>query len=248
MPTLPQNQPDFSALIDHPDKDDIMSKLMSGITPKDISQFLKVKYPTDKKMQLSIKLLEDFAKSFEDIYQQQLLVDLSAQSKNQKINKKLANSLLNNKTYQERINEHLDKEIDLKKKIQQVLTIVESRCEQLFDSIQMNGGDFSKGDYALIKYLELLMNLIEKADKLINNAPDQIVQHNVTIQTIENQSMIFQNVVRRVLTKLDPELSILFMSEFTEELQKMQPEKTQILTQTEKMLEIGLLEEKLEKI
>jgi uncharacterized protein YodC (DUF2158 family) len=74
---------------------------------------------------------------------------------------------IDNKTYQDKINEHLDKEIDLKTKIKQMLIILENRTNQFFDALA-NQDNCSKGDYALIKYLELLMNLIEKANKLIN--------------------------------------------------------------------------------
>ena len=38
---------DFSKVLDHPDQDEIISKLMAGVTPKDINEWLKLKYAKD---------------------------------------------------------------------------------------------------------------------------------------------------------------------------------------------------------
>ena len=52
--------------------------------------------------------------------------------------------------------------------VNQVLTMVEARAEQIFDKIQENPR-VTRDDYVLIKYFENLCQLIEKADKLVNH-------------------------------------------------------------------------------
>ena len=63
--------------------------------------------------------------------------------------------------------------------------IVKARLEQIYDKVQQNPEN-TKPDYVLIKYIELLNQTAEKYDRIVNNAPDQIIQHNITIQTIKS--------------------------------------------------------------
>lgn len=211
------SETNFQRLLEHIEKDKIISKLVSGETPKQVSEYLKIKYhqPDEKTLRLSADLLQEFVDKY--LNQYNFLNKIISDEKNGKIDKAVAKSLLENKTWKDRIAQLADDEIDFRKKISQVLVMVEARAEQIFDKIQENPR-VTRDDYVLIKYFENLCQLIEKADKLANNKPDQLIQHNVTVQMVEQHSVIFQEAIRAVLKEMDPEISARFMELLSQKL------------------------------
>lgn len=210
----------FEKLLQHPERDKLVAKLISGDTPKQISEYLKIKYnkPEDKNNRLSASLLEEFRDKY--INQQEFLAKIIEEERQGKLDKKIAESLLNNKAWKDRLAQLADDQIDLKKKILDVLHVLEVRAEQVFDKIQENPGNF-KGDYVLLKYFDLLGQLIEKADKVINERPDQTIQHNISIQMVEQHSVAFQEAIRELLTELDPDISARFLDLLTKKMSQL---------------------------
>lgn len=212
---------DFSAILSHPDKDDIISKLMTGVDPKDINQWLKIKYTdkSQKHLHISIKLLQDFSKSQYTNFFTQFTDDLAA-VKEDKLDRRVSESLLNNKTYRERLIEYADKKLDIEEVYINAVHIMTDRIIQVFDKIQENPGN-TKTDYALIKWFEVLQNAVEKYDKHKNVAPDQVIQHNYTIQYIDQTNAIFAEVFRETLAEIDPEAALRLQDKFAEKLKKL---------------------------
>lgn len=212
---------DFLKILDHPEKDKIVGKLISGEPSSKVAEYLKIKYPHKDEVHLRIssKLLKEFTDKYLDQYDS--LDKIIEAEKNNKLDKKIAQSLINNKTWQERIAETADLEIDIKKKIAQVLTIIEARTEQVFDQIQQKPEAF-KGDYVLIKYFEVLFNAMEKFDKIVNERPDQVVEHNYNIQMVQQHSAVLQEAIRDVLREMDPEYSALFLDRLNERMRELE--------------------------
>lgn len=224
--------PDFSVITDHPDYQEIVSKIVIGVSTKDISNWLKVKYPDaeQKHLQLSQKILQDFSDKHVDL-EATLRRDVLAIKANETTDLKIANSLLNNKTYRERITQLADEKIDIKRKLQEMVIIGMERMEQVFDRIQENPTNM-KQDYVLLKWFEQMVNLYEKVDKIVNNAPDQVIQHNITIQTVEQHTAVLQEAVRKTLLHMDPEMASLFIDLLNKELSMLkapQPEEPMTL-------------------
>lgn len=211
---------DFSKILDHPNKDLIITKLVSGDDPKDVSQWLKLKYDgkDETHLRLPATLLQEFVDKYTDQYK--FLAQVKKDQLDGKLDKKVYDSLLNNKAWKERLAEAADGEIDIKKKIQQLVVMIEARAEQVFDRIQQNPGNF-KGDYVLINYFDKLITALEKADKIVNERPDMLIQHNQSIYVIEQHSVAFQEAIKRVLIQLDPATSARFMELLNEELGKI---------------------------
>lgn len=222
---------DFSTILEHPERDTIISKLLNGTDPKEVNQWLKLKY-TDKDqkhLHLSIKILQDFAKSNYVNYFDQFNKDLAIVKDQGKLDKKMADSLLNNKSYQDRLNEYAEKKIDVEKFYTESIKIVTDRAIQVFDKIQENPGGF-KGDYVLIKWFEVLFNALEKYDRRANNIPDQIIQHNYNIQYADQTNAIYQDVLREVFAELDPEVTFRIMDKLKEKLEGLkQPSEIKAL-------------------
>jgi hypothetical protein len=232
---------DFSKLLSHPDKDEIISKLMTGISPKNVADWLKLKY-ADKDQQhlrISIKSLKDFVDNNLDLYSQ-LRNDIESAGNGQKAPKGLSESLSNCKTYQERINELADKELDIKKIITETVVIVKARAMQVFDKIQENPSN-TKPDYVLIKWFETLINASEKFEKIVNEKPDQVVQHNISVQMIENHTTILQEAIRDTMMEIDPEIAFLFMEKFTSRMTALQEPTQNVLGQDKRLAEAKVL-------
>lgn len=240
---------DFSKLLDHPDKDEIISKLMTGVPAKEVSDWLRIKYtkPDEKHLQLGSSTLKEFVEGHVDLYND-LKRDIESVKAGKQINKKIAESLLNNKTYADRINEYAQTELDIKKVITDLAIISKDRIEQIFDIIQENPRGF-KPDYALTKWMETLSKLLEQYGKYVLNTPDQVIQHNVTVQRVEEYSLVFQEAVREVLTELDPDIAYLFIEKLNSKLSQLRdPTDIETMSQEKRLQEVSLLNERIKKL
>jgi hypothetical protein len=233
--------PDFSKLLDHPDNEAIVSKLVTGEPVKDVAEWLKIKYdrPEQSHLRLPTTLLKQFLDSNLDLYST-MRVDLD-QVKSGTINRKVAASLKNNKTYQERLAEVAGNEIDIKNTLQNIVNIIQVRVEQVFDKMQQNPENM-KPDYVLIKWFEVLLNSTEKLDKIVNNRPDTIIQHNINVQTMEQHTAVVQDAIRETLAEMDPDAAFSFIEKINQKMAGLKaPEQQAVLSQEKRLQEAQLL-------
>jgi hypothetical protein len=242
---------DFSQLISHPKYHEIVDKLLHGSDPKEVANWLKLAYPEPDQahLRLSIKLLQEFVKSGLMDYKQQFTQDLAVIKTGDldKLNKKVAESLLNNKTYKERLSEVADKELDIREILKGTIIMLQTRLEQVFDRIQEDPANISaKQEYILINLADKVGLVVEKYDKIINQAPDVIIQHNINNQQLVDQKLaIFQQALCDTLAQIDAEASLLFIEKWTETLKKLQPppETGSTLTTDQRLKEAKILQE-----
>lgn len=220
---------DFSLITDHPDYEEIVSKIATGDDPKVIAQWLKIKYSNkdQKHLQLSQKLIQEFVDKHADLDAHLKRDVLAVKTGDVSLSEyKIAESLMNNKTYMERLQQLADTKIDIKKMIAELVFMCRERMVQVFDRIQENPTN-TKGDYVLLKYFETLFNATEKFDKIVNESPDQVIQVNVQNQITDQTVALFQEAIRETLTHIDAESALLFMEIFTEKLNALKlPKQT----------------------
>lgn len=217
---------DFSNITDHPDFQDIVSKIVVGDSPKSISTWLKTKYSTNdnKHLQISAKDIQDFADKHADLEAVIRRDIVAVQSSDGEGDLKISSAMLNNKTYRDRLLEIADKKIDVSNLVNELVYMCKVRMEQVFDRIQENPA-MTKTDYVLLKYFEILINSVEKLDKINNNRPDQIIQHNISIQAIEQNTAYFQEAVRETLAEIDTEAALLFVDKLTQKMKLANADK-----------------------
>lgn len=242
---------DFSLLLNHPDRQEIVNKILGGNSPKQVYDWLRLKYPgaDQQDLRLNLNLLKEFAKSNLLDYDAKVNNDILLAQEEKIQQKKLTEALLNNKSYQERINEIVDTKIDVKQKFLNLEMALHTRMEQVFDSIQSDPSKVNKSDYTLIKYMEQYLKLLESYNKSINMAPDMIIQHNYTMEYIDNHSSLLQQAIRETLEEMDPKFAFIFIEkmqeklnnlEYKEETKKVSVDK--IMTSTEKLLSESIYE------
>lgn len=237
---------DFSNLLNHPDAEEIVSRLVVGDSPKDISQWLKIKYSDkdQKHLVISAKILQEYADKHLDLMNH-LQKDIISIKQTGELDKTVSGSLTNTKAYKERLMEYVEDELNIKKMITELVLVCRDRMEQVFDKIQENPHSL-KGDYVLLKYFETLGNNLEKFDKIVNNAPDQIIQHNITVQQVDQHTAVLQEAVRRALTKLDPEQSLIFIESLSQELQTLRaPELSALTSSPSRLTEVETLKQEI---
>jgi hypothetical protein len=215
---------DFTKIIDHPEKQNIISKLVSGENSKVVSNYLKDKYSKADEAHLRIPAttLQEFLDTYADHHG--FVKKIIQRDADSKIDRKIAESLMDTRAWRERVQDGVDKQLNYIEKLDHLTTIMEARAEQLFDLIQSDPEN-SKVDYIITKYAEILMQIIEKADKIRNDKPDVRVEHTYTLQMVEQQSFAFQETIREFLPRLGPDQVSIFFDLLNENLSKMKPKE-----------------------
>jgi hypothetical protein len=126
---------------------------------------------------------------------------------------------------------------------------IEMRVGQVFDEIQENPRDINtRVDRMLKEYGELLGTLLEKYYKFTESPADMTVQHNVTLQVVDQHISVFHDAIREVLSEMDLESSMLFMEKFQEKMAKLKPFTPDSIPNTDiRLAEAKLLNETINK-
>jgi hypothetical protein len=180
---------DFSSILNHPKRNEIVSKILSGVSAKDISNWLKLQFQQENESHLRFNSELALAQSGDE---------------------KAISSLKNNKTWKERVDKLLDDKIDIKDRLNKMEKLVYDRMEQIFDGIQENPGTV-KLDHVLVKYFDHYLKLLDTYNKSINLAPDMIIQHNHTVDYIDRRANALQDAVYETLAEMDQEFSNKFL-------------------------------------
>ena len=77
----------YDKIINHPDKDEIIEKLIAGDSVRQVSQWLKQKYPSTKKNEISFVSLQSFRKNYLNL-EKDVLKDLQKERKQFQIQKR----------------------------------------------------------------------------------------------------------------------------------------------------------------
>jgi len=232
---------DFGLIVNHPDYQEIISKLISGSTPKEVNQWLRLKFPKDSQshLRLTQKLLKEFVDSpFTDLHDQ-FKKDQSAIANNE-----VSAALQSNKTYKQRIEEIADKELNFITMLENLVVVTYQRVEQVFDAIQENPRAF-KGDNYLLRYLDSVSQAIDKVAKLKNDSFDKAQDHNITEKALEEATAVLQESVRETFAEIDQDAANIFMEKYSQKIKSVHLNKQ--LSQDQKIEEARILEAKILK-
>jgi len=215
----------FAKILNHPDRDQIISRLTSGESSREVSAWLKEKYPKDKNRQVSYNTLNEFRRTNLNIDGAVMndIKTMMASANEDDAKQQLSKLTVKNKTYQQKLAEVVDTEIDWRHKLVQLMSVVETRFAQLYDHSQQNPNSY-KIDYVMINWMNTILEIVEKIRR-VEGAPDQIIQHNVTVQKVEEHSALIQEALRKTFAEVDLETSLLLMEKFAENFEHLQGNK-----------------------
>jgi len=233
-------------IVNHIDKDEIVRRLVMGISPEEVSGWLKEKYSEvgEKKLILSSKLLKDFKQDYLDLYKKIQEDCLAVRQEQNNIVENTKSLVQNNSAYRAKLQEYLDKEISIKDMVRNLIVAAEFRLSQIYDMIQDNPSS-TKPDYVLIQWFNTLTGILEKQEALINGSPDKVIQQNtINIQILDSHINVFHKAIREVISRLDYDTSLLFVEVLNEELGKLRPEIEKTIPVDVRLEEAKKLQEK----
>jgi hypothetical protein len=243
----------YQKILQHPDKDEIINKLVIGQSTTDINDWLKSKYTnvSELKFVISEASLKSFQNTYLDFYtdiQSDLSKTKSALAVDNSTDQ-LELAVRGNPAYKDAMVKMATTELDIRKIVANLCINVETRLAQVFDEIQENPRDINtKVDRLLIDYAEVLGNILEKYYKFTEAPADQIVQHNVTLQVVDQHISVFHDVIKEVLSQMDLSTSQYFLEVFNEKFSKLKAPQTETQpTQEVKLAEVTLLNETINK-
>mgnify|MGYP003348694343 CR=1 FL=1 len=129
-------------------------------------------------------------------------------------------SVKDNKAYKDKMLQLAENELDIKKMLSNMIIAIETRAAQVFDEIQEDPRNM-RMDRVLIEWFDTLGSTLEKYHKLVIGAPDQVIQHNVNIQTVDKYSDVFVEAIKETLSEMDLEYSLKFMELYNEKINKL---------------------------
>jgi len=246
------NKNALKKILDHPDKDEIISKLVIGIPSKSIHDWLESKYTNinEAKFVIAEKSIKSFKDNYLDLYsiiQEDLIKTKSALINNTQDNLQL--SIQNLPTYKNIILKSAEEELDIRQVIKRMVVGLETRFSQVFDEIQEDPRNINtRVDRLVIEYAEVISNLLDKCHKFTEQPANQVIQHNVTLQVVDQHISVFHDVIKEVLSQMDLETSLYFMEVFNEKMAKLKaPDKDMPISSEIRLAEAKLLNETINK-
>lgn len=231
------NSKEAKQILSHPDFQEILGRMLSDIPPKEIWDWLKEKYPSQKQLIPSQKALTVFRNEYMDFYSI-IREDLLKKQIHLALNEPEEDSSIvkNNKAYQAKLAEYLDKEIDIRVVMAKLVAKIEHRSEVLFDQLSANPNN-AKIDKTIVDYLNLLFQICQNYQSIYDGPKEQVnIQNNISIQMVDTHINLIQDTIREILTQLDYESSLLFTELFTKKLAELRPPE-QALLPVDKRLE-----------
>jgi hypothetical protein len=240
-------------ILDHPDKDEIISKLVLGIPTKDVHEWLKGKYTNVSEIKFVIpeKSIKSFQDNYLDLYsmiQEDLVKSRTAIATSTEDDLQL--NIKNLPAYKSIMLKSAEEELDIRQIIKRMVVGLETRFSQVFDEIQEDPRNINtRIDRLMIEYAEVLGGLLEKCYKFTEvPIANQVVQHNVTLQVVDQHISVFYDVIKEVLSQMDLETSLYFMEVFNEKMTKLKaPDKETGTSSEMRLVEAKLLNETINK-
>jgi len=245
-------QPTYKKILEHPDKDEIISKLVIGQPPQDIHDWLKVKYTnvSEKKFVLGEAALKTFQTNYLDFYND-ILQDI--QKTKTAIAAGTSDSIdlavKNNPAYEDAMIKLATGELNVDQMMAKMAVNVEVRISQLFDVIQSDPNNINtKIDRLLVDYAEMFSGVLDKYYKWKESQANQTIHSSVTLQVVDQHISVFHDVIKEVLSQMDLESSFYFMEIFNEKMSKLKmPDSGSIATPEMKLAEAKVLNETINK-
>jgi hypothetical protein len=251
MPKASQTQKENIAkrILSHPDKDEVISKLLANIPPSEIAESLAARYnpETEKQFIISENYIKKFQSEYLDIYTM-VKEDLYKTQQNKAApSTALQQDIQGSEAYHKALEKYIDSEVDIKVMLKKMIVNVEARVSQIFDIVQQDPENI-KPDRTLIEWFNTMLAALEKYDTILNGSPEQInIQNNINIQVVDDRINIIFNLMREILSRLDYDTSLLFVEMWNEEMSKLGPVAPPILPIETRAAEVKILEETIAK-
>ncbi len=209
-------------VLNHPDKQEIISKLLDGSSVKEIEAWLKKKYPRTKRLHVSYMTLQKFRAEnlnlkgdvLEDIKNRR--TEVTKESAEAEAKMVVASS----SSYRQKIEEIANSNLDVSKRLLEMDALINSRIEFYFNLLQQGGS--IREDKIFIEYINTMKSIMQDWKKYIEGFADKKIEHNININVVNEYAQALKSSVMEVLKELDPELTFKFINLLDNKLRQME--------------------------
>jgi hypothetical protein len=206
-------------VLNHPDKEDLIRKLLEGDSVKSVEAWLKKKYPRTRRLHVSYMTLQKFRKEnlnlkgnlLDDIKNKRLEVDQEAIKAETKL------VISSSSAYQQKIDEIATSELDVAKRLLEMDKVIGSRIEHYYNLLETGGGSIRE-DKVFIEYINTMKSLMQDWKKYVEGMADTRIDHNVNINVVNDQARILKEAVLSVLQDISPELVGVFVARLDDKI------------------------------
>lgn len=216
-------------ILNHPDKETLIKKLLEGESVKGVEGWLKDKYPRKKRMHISYMTLQKFRTEHLNL-RGEVLEDI----KNKRIETSKEESeaearmiIKSSSAYQQKIEEIASGELDVTKRLLEMDSLVNSRIEFYYNLLQTGGS--IKEDKIFLEYINTMKSLMQDWKKYIEGVADQKIEHNININVINEQARILKESVMEILYQMDPELVPVFVNSLNKKMNYIDSEPPMLI-------------------
>jgi hypothetical protein len=210
-----------SKIINHPDKEKIIEKLLSGESLKEIESWLEKKYPRSKRLQISYMTLQKFRSEnlnikgdvLDDIKNKKTEID----KKNLEIETKMI--VQSSNAYRQKIDEIASSELDVTRRLLEMDRLVNSRIEYYFNILETGGS--IKEDKMFLEYVNTMKGLMQDWKKYIEGVADKKIEHNININVVNEHARILKETILEILREMDPKLIPIFVDKVSYKMRQL---------------------------
>jgi uncharacterized phage infection (PIP) family protein YhgE len=122
--------------------------------------------------------------------------------------------------YKKAIAQIAEEELDVRRELLKIFTIIESRIEALFE--RLDGNEFSNKDVekALQGYLDQFMKVLDQHKKYVEGYKDT-TEHNINITVMNDQVLILREAIRETMAEIDPGVALQFMNRLNSKMREL---------------------------
>lgn len=223
-----------SKILNHPDREEIIQRLVSGESPNSIRTWLQKRYPEKSTNHISVATISLFRKSYLDIDRDSIRLlrhekkkqaaglphNVNAGSFTGLINEseqqrslRVKDALLQSPTYRDKLREITDAQLDAPKLMKELHMLLSSRIEVYYNEIATNAknGLNVKEDKMFLEYVKLATDVLKDNKKVWDDYNKQPDEGTVDLDIVHEQVGIIRETVKDLLKEFDPSLALEFM-------------------------------------
>jgi len=212
-----------SKVLNHPDKEKIIEKLLEGESVKEVELWLEKKYPRSKRLHISYMTLQKFRSENLDL-KGEVLDDIKNKKaeidkRTQEVETKMI--IQSRNAYKEKIEEIASAELDVTKRLLEMDKLINSRIEYYYNLLESGQGTSIKEDKIFIEYINTMKSLMQDWKKYIEGFADQRIDHNININVINEHARVLKESILEVLREMDPRLISIFVTKLNFKMKQL---------------------------
>jgi hypothetical protein len=204
----------FNKIKDHPDKEQIVERILAGDSVRVIEAWLKQKYPMNKNLQISFISLQSYRKNYLNL-EGDVIKELQAQRQQLQVDRKYElqqDTIKQTHAYQAGLNNYVQSSlIDYNAEIMRLMNDIRDGIDKLKEMDQKKGSHLNH--QAIAGYLDKYKAVIELHNKMIREQEKkQGAQLSEDYAILEQKLQILIDAVKDAFNQTNPDGLFVFMA------------------------------------